>query len=142
MAILLPLRSSLHARVGDKRLSGTHRSSCCGELREATTASRVDEKIIYVVQGQAWKVQFAGDIGVLNTLQNKADNKTFYGSKNLIHCDLCAIMTLQSSIAAKVSANAPMLRLLKSGATITWICLRVMSREEISSPPSSYHHKL
>ena len=45
------------------------------------TASRVDE-IIYVVQGQAWKVQFAGDIGVLDTLQNKADNKTFYGSKN------------------------------------------------------------
>ena len=36
MAIRLPLRSSLHARVGDKRLSGTHRSSCCGELREAT----------------------------------------------------------------------------------------------------------
>ena len=41
------------------------------------TASRVDEKIIYVVQGQAWKVQFAGDIGVLDTLQNEADNKTF-----------------------------------------------------------------
>ena len=75
-----------------------------------STASRVDEKIIYVVQGQAWKVQFAGDIGVLDTLQNKADNKTFYGSKNLIPCDLCAITTLQSSITAKVSANTPMLR--------------------------------
>ena len=64
MTIRLPLRSSLHARVGDKRLSGTHGSSSVAEsCVKQPTASRVDEKIIYVVQGQAWKVQFAGDIG-------------------------------------------------------------------------------
>ena len=78
---------------------------------------------------------------VLDTLQNKADNKTFYGIEKIDPtCFDSAVK--HHSVTAKVSANAPMLCLLKSGATITWICLRVMSREEISSSPSSYHHKL
>ena len=80
---------------------------------------------------------------VLDTLQNKADNKTFYGIEKIDPtCFDSAVK--HHSVTPKVSANAPMhmLCLLKSGATITWICLRVMGREEISSSPSSYHHKL
>ena len=140
MTIRLPLRSSLHARVGDKRLSGTHRSSSVAECCvKQPTASRVDEKIIYVVQGQVGKFSLQLALVVLDTLQNKADNKTFYGIEN-IASNLILESAMETSITQwlpEVSANAPMLCLLKSVCNRhSKICLRVMSREEISSSPS------
>ena len=77
--IASPIVAPCAGTVGDKQLSGTHRSSCCGELREATDRFVCGREDHLRGARPGLESQFAGDIGVLDTLQNKADNKTFYG---------------------------------------------------------------
>ena len=51
--------------------------TCSGELRQATDRfALVDEEIIEVVYEQAREVQFAGDNGVVDAIQDEADQKT------------------------------------------------------------------
>ena len=66
-------RASLHRQA---TFWDTHRSSCSGELRQATDRfALVDEEIIEMVYEQAREVQFAGDNGVVDTIQDEAEKK-------------------------------------------------------------------
>ena len=74
----------------------------------------MDQEIIEVVYDQAGEVQFAGDNGVVDTLQDEADeNRPLPESK--IRPILREVLTLQSSLSAKVSVGASMLCLRKQG---------------------------
>ena len=88
-----------------------------------------------MVHDQAREVQFAGDSGVVDTLQDEADDNTPL-PESKIRPILREVLTLQSSLVAKVSVDAAMFCLRKHGATFTWFCLRVVSREKISLPAS------
>ena len=111
-----------------------HRRLCSGELLKAIDRfALVDEEIIEVVHDQAREVQFAGDNGVVDTLQDEADEKTpLPESKS--RPILRKVRPLQSTLSAKASVGAAMLCLRKQRQPSTWFCLIVMSREEISSP--------
>ena len=52
-----------------------HRNSCSGELRQATDHFAPVDEVIEVVYEQAREVQFAGDNGVVDTMQAEADEK-------------------------------------------------------------------
>ena len=70
LAIGWCLQSLINAQVRQSTFWDTHRSSCCGELCQATDRFvLVDEEIIEVVYEQAREVQFAGDNGVVDTNQ-------------------------------------------------------------------------
>ena len=68
----------------------------------------VDKEIIEMVHDQAREVQFAGDNGVVDTLQDEADNNTPL-PESKIRPILREVLTLQSSLVAKVSVDAAML---------------------------------
>ena len=73
------LQSQINAQVRQTTFWDTHRSSCSGELRQAIDRfAQVDEEIIEVVTvyEQAREVQVAGDNGVVDTIQDKADERT------------------------------------------------------------------
>ena len=104
-------------------------------MRQATDRfALVDEEIVEVVHDQARKAQFAGDSGVVDTLQDEADDNTPPESK--ICPDVREVLNLQSNLVAKVSVDAAMFCLRKHRATFTWFCLRVVRREETISPAS------
>ena len=65
-----------------------------------------------MVHDQAWEVQFAGDNGVEDTLQGEADNKTPLPESKICSI-LREVLTLQSSLIAKVSVDAAMVCLRK-----------------------------
>ena len=95
----------------------------------------VDEEIVEVVRDQAREVKFAGDNGVVDALQDEADDNTPPESK--IRPILREVMTLQSNLIAKVSVDTAVLCLRKQGQpspVFFFFFVRVMSREEISSP--------
>ena len=125
-------RASLHRQA---TFWDTHRSSCSGELRQATDRfTLVDEKIIEVVYEQAREVQrFAGDNGVVDTIQDEAEEKTPLPEK-FAQSGLREVLTLQSSLSAKAAVWCFHALSAKAGATFSWFCSRVMSREEISMP--------
>ena len=79
----------------------------------------MDEEIIEVVHDQAREVQFAGDNGVVDSLQDEAvDSAPLPESKNrpILH----EVLTLQSSLVAKVSVHRCCHALsAKTGATFT-----------------------
>ena len=94
----------------------THRSSCSGELRQATDRFALVDEIIEVVHDQAREVQFAGDNGVVDNLQDEADdNDNAPLPESKIRPILREVVTLQSSLVAKVSVDAAMLCLPKQG---------------------------
>ena len=77
MAIGWRLQSQFNAEVRQATFWDTHRSLCSGELRQATDRfALVDEEIIEVVYEQAREAQFAGDNGVVDTIQDEVDEKT------------------------------------------------------------------
>ena len=118
MAIQWRLQSQINAQVRDRRLSRTRTGvPCSGELRQATDRfALVDEEIVEVVHVQAGEVQFAGDNGVVDTLQDEADDNTpLPESKNRPINILREVLTLQSNLSAKASVDAVMLCLRKQG---------------------------
>ena len=79
LAIGWSLQSQINAQVRQTTFWDTHRSSCSGDLRQATDRfAQVDEEIIEVVTvyEQAREVQVAGDNGVVDTIQDEADETT------------------------------------------------------------------
>ena len=74
----------------------------------------VDEEIVEVVRDQAGEVQFAGDNGVVDSLQDEADDNT-PTPESKIRPILREVMTLQSILIAKVSVDATVLCLQKQG---------------------------
>ena len=74
----------------------------------------VDEEIIEAVHDQAGKVQFAGDNGVEDSSQDEADDNTPL-PESKIRPILCEVLSLQSSLSAKASADAVILLLPKQG---------------------------
>ena len=70
----------------------------------------MDEEIVEVVHDQAGEVQFAGDNGVVNTLQDQADDNTPLPESKIRLIDILRdVLTLQSSVSAKASVDAVML---------------------------------
>ena len=67
-----------------------------------------------MLHDQAWKVQFAGDNGVVDTLQDVADEKSPL-PESKIRPILREILTLQSNLSAEASVGAAMLCLRKQG---------------------------
>ena len=63
------------------------------------------------------KFQFAGDNGVVDTIQDEADEKTPLPDSKIrpIGRDLREVLTLQSSLSAKAAVGASMLCLRKQG---------------------------
>ena len=86
----------------------------------------VDEEIVEVVRDQAGEVQFAGDNGVVDTLQDEADDNT-PPPESKISPIRREVMTLQSNLIAKVSVDAAVLCLRKQGNRHLFF-VRVMSR--------------
>ena len=83
-------------------------------MRQATDRfALVDEEIIEVVYEQATEVQFAGDNGVVDTIQDEADEKT--QSRKFAKSSLREVLTLQSSLGAKAAVGASILCLRKQG---------------------------
>ena len=74
----------------------------------------VDEEIIEVVRDQAREVQFAGDNGVVDTLQDEADDY-IPPPESKIRPILREVMTLQSNLIVKVSVDTAVLCLRKQG---------------------------
>ena len=74
----------------------------------------MDQEIIEVVYDQAREVQFAGDNGVVDALQNEADKKTPL-PESITRPILREVLTLQSSLTAKASVSASMLCLWTQG---------------------------
>ena len=74
------LQSQINAQVRQATFWDTQRSSCSGELRQVQATDRfalVDEEIeVVMVYEQAREAQFAGDNGVVDTIQDEADEKT------------------------------------------------------------------
>ena len=69
-----------------------------------------------MVHDQAREVQFAGDIGVVDTLHHEADNNTPLPESKTRPIDILReVLTVQSSLSAKASADAVMLCLRKQG---------------------------
>ena len=76
----------------------------------------VDEEIVGVVHDQAGEVQFAGDNGVVDSLQDEADDNTpFPAAESKIRPILGEVLTMQSSLSAKACAETVMLCLRKQG---------------------------
>ena len=93
-----------------------YRSSCSGELRQATDRfALVDEGISEVVYEQARSVQFAGDNGVVDTIQVEADEKNLFQNRKFAQSGLREVLALQSSLSAKAAVSASMLCLRKQG---------------------------
>ena len=67
-----------------------------------------------MVHDQAREVQFAGDNGVVYTLQDEADEKTPL-PESKVRPILREVLTLQSSLSAKAYVDAAMLCLRKQG---------------------------
>ena len=80
----------------------------------------VDEEIVEVVRDQAREVQFAGDNGVVDTLQDEADDTPPPESK--IRPILREVMTLQSNLIVKVSVDTAVLCLRKQGQPSPVFC--------------------
>ena len=74
----------------------------------------VDEEIVEVVRDQAREVQFAGDNGVVDTLQDGADDNTPPRESKICPI-LREVMTLQSNLIVKVSVDTAVLFLRKQG---------------------------
>ena len=119
----------------DRRLSGTRTGVCVAEnCAKRPTASRWwKRRSLKWCMSKAGEVQFAGDNGVVDTIQDDAEENTPLPEK-FAQSGLREVLTPQSSLSAKAAVGASMLCLRKQGATFTWFCLRVMSREEISMP--------
>ena len=118
LAIGWRLQSQINAQVRQATFWDTHRSSCSGELRQATDGfALVDEEIIEVVTvyEKAREVQFAGDNGVVDTIQDEADEKTLFQNRKFAQLDLHEVLTLQSSLSGKAAVGASMLCLQKQG---------------------------
>ena len=117
MAIQWRLQSQINAQVRDRQLSWTRTGVRVAELRQATDRfALVDEEIVEVVLDQAGEVQFAGDNGVVDTLQDEADDNTPLPESKIRPIDiLLEVLTLQSSLSAKASVDAVMLCLRKQG---------------------------
>ena len=81
----------------------------------------VDEEIVEVVRDQAREVQFAGDNGVVDTLQDKADDNT-PPPESRIRPILREVMTLQSNLIVKVSVDTAVLCLRKQGQPSPVFC--------------------
>ena len=140
LAIGWRLQSQINAQVRQATFWDTHRSSCSGELRQATDRfALVDEEIIEVViievvYEQAREVQFAGDNGVVDTIQDEADEKTPLPESKIRQ--IGPAWSSDSTVKPQCQGSCRCFHALsaKVGATFTWFCLRVMSREEISMP--------
>ena len=74
LAIQRRLQPQINAQVRQATFWDTHKRLCSGELRRATDRfALVDQEIIEVVHDQAGEVQFSGDNGVVDTVQDEAD---------------------------------------------------------------------
>ena len=83
----------------------------------------VDEEIVEVVRDQAREVQFAGDNGVVDTLQDEADDNTPpRAPESKIRPILREVMTLQSNLIVKVSVDTAVLCLRKQGQPSPVFC--------------------
>ena len=83
----------------------------------------VDEEIVEVVRDQAREVQFAGDNGVVDTLQDEADDNTSRSPpESKIRPILREVMTLQSNLIVKVSVDTAVLCLRKQGQPSPVFC--------------------
>ena len=116
LAIGWRLQSQINTQVRQATFWDTHRSSCSGELRQATDRfALVDEEIIEVVYEQAREVQFAGDNGVVDTSQDEADEKNLFQNRKFAQSGLREVLALQSSLSAKAAVGASMLCLRNQG---------------------------
>ena len=61
------------------------------------------------------KFQFAGDNGVVDTIQDEADEKHLFQIRKFAQLDLREVLTLQSSLSGKAAVGASMLCLRKQG---------------------------
>ena len=74
----------------------------------------MDEEIIEVVQAR--EVQFAGGNGVVDTIQDEADEKHLFQNRKFAQSGLREVLTLlQSSLSGKAAVGASMLCLRKQG---------------------------
>ena len=81
----------------------------------------VDEEIVEVVRDQAREVQFAGDNGVVDTLQDETDDNT-PPPESKIRPILREVMTLLSNLIVKVSVDTAVLCLRKQGQPSPVFC--------------------
>ena len=61
------------------------------------------------------KFQFAGDNGVVDTIQDEADENHLFQIRKFAQLDLREVLTRQSSLSAKAAVGASMLCLRKQG---------------------------
>ena len=141
LAIGWRLQSQINAQVRDRRLSansGTRtRVRVAESCAKRRTASRWRTR-----RSLKWsrcmrklgKFQFAGDNGVVDTIQDEADEKTPLPDSKI--CPIGPAWSSDSTVKPQCQGSCRCFHALsaKAGATFTWFCLRVMSREEISMP--------
>ena len=122
----------------DRRLSGTRTrvrvAESCGKrptasrwwTRRSLKWSRCMRKL--------GKFQFAGGNGVVDTIQNEADEKTPLPDSKIR--PIVPAWNSDSTVKPQCQGSCRCFHALsaKAGATFPWFCLRVMSREEISMP--------
>ena len=102
--------AQINAQIKQATFLDTQRSSCSGELRQATDRfALVYEEIIEVLYEQAGEVQFAGDNGVVDTIQDETDEKHLFQNRKFTQSGLREVLTLQSSLSAKAAVGASML---------------------------------
>ena len=103
----------------DKRLSGTRTGVCAAEsCAKRPTASRwwtVTRRSLKWCMTRLGKFSSAGDNGVVDTVQDEADEKKTPLPESKILPILREVLTLQSSLSAKASVGAAMLCLQKQG---------------------------
>ena len=80
------------------------------------------------------KFQFAGDNGVVDTIQDEADEKSPLPDSKIR--PIGPALSSDSTVKPQCQGSCRCFHALsaKAVATFTWFCLRVMSREEISMP--------
>ena len=122
----------------DRRLSGTRTGVRVAEsCAKRPTASRW-----WTRRSLKWsrcmrklgKFQFAGDNGVVDTVQDEAAEKTPLPDSKIR--PIGPAWSSDSTVKPQCQGSCRCFHALsaKAGATFTWFCLRVMSREEISMP--------
>ena len=122
----------------DRRLSGTRTRVRVAE----TCAKRPTASRWWTRRSSNWsrcmrklgKFQFAGDNGVVDTIQDEADVKTPLPDSKIR--PIGPAWSSDSTVKPQWQGSCRCFHALspKAGATFTWFCLRVMSREEISMP--------
>ena len=138
LAIGWRLQSQINAQVRQATFWDTHKSSCSGELRQATDRfALVDEEIIEVVTvyEKARKVSVCRWQWCCGHYSGRGWRKKTPLPDSKIR-PIGPAWSSDSTVKPQCQGSCRCFHALsaKAGATFTWFCLRVMSREEISMP--------